>query len=68
VNIPESLINSIRAFSGDTLYEKMDLCRHHVPELSVIMKQPVDGRKTFRKLVPIPDSEGKTRLIAIGDY
>lgn len=68
VNIPESLANSIKIFSGTTLSEKMDLCRHHLSELSGIMGQPLLGRKTYRKLVAIPDSEGKTRLIAIGDY
>jgi hypothetical protein len=68
VNIPESLTNSIKVFSGTTLSEKMDTCRRHLSELSVIMNQPLTGRKTFRKLTAIPDSEGKTRLIAIGDY
>jgi hypothetical protein len=68
VNIPESLANSIKTFSGPTLSEKMDTCRHHLSELSEIMDQPFQDRKTFRRLIAIPDSEGKTRLIAIGDY
>lgn len=68
VNLPESLVNSIKTFSGDLLSEKMDLCRRHQSELSVIMNQPVVTGKPVRKLVAIPDSEGKTRLIAIGDY
>jgi hypothetical protein len=68
VNIPESLTNSIKIFGGLTLSEKMDTCRRHVTELSGIMNQPLTGRKSFRKLLAIPDSEGKTRLIAIGDY
>jgi hypothetical protein len=46
----------------------MDTTYRHLSELSVIMNQPLDGRKTYRRLVAIPDSEGKTRLIAIGDY
>jgi hypothetical protein len=32
------------------------------------MGNPLTGPKTFRKITAIPDSEGKTRLIAIGDY
>jgi len=69
VNIPKSLANSILNFGGTELSDKMDLCYRHLSELSVIMNQPLKGNNTtFRRLVAIPDSEGKTRLIAIGDY
>jgi len=69
VNIPESLTNSIADFGGPLLSEKMALCRHHLSELSVLMDQPLSlNKKCFRKITAIPDSEGKTRLIAIGDY
>lgn len=68
VNIPESLTNSIKIFGGSTLSEKMDTCYRHLSELSEIMIQPLKHEKSFRRLVAIPDSEGKTRLIAIGDY
>jgi hypothetical protein len=70
VNIPESLINSICVFShGSSLPKKLDLCRRHVDLLSGLMDQPLtSNRKCFRKITSIPDSEGKTRLIAIGDY
>lgn len=68
VNIPESLANSIKIFGGPTLSEKMDTCYRHLSELSVIMNQPFEFNKKVRRLVCIPDSEGKTRLIAIGDY
>jgi hypothetical protein len=68
VNIPESLVNSIKTFAGPILSEKMDTVSRHLSELSEIFGQPLEGRKTFRRLTAIPDSEGKTRLIAIGDY
>lgn len=70
VNIPESLADSIAEFStGSLLKEKMDICRQHLSELSELMHQPLNlRRKTFRRMCAIQDSEGKTRLVAIGDY
>lgn len=67
-NLPKSLTDSISVFAGPVLAEKMNTCYHHLTELSEIMGQPLTGRKSFRKLIAIPDSEGKTRLIAVGDY
>ena len=56
VNIPESLANSIKTFSGPTLSEKMDTCRQHLSELSVIMTHPFSLPNPFRNLSAIPAS------------
>jgi hypothetical protein len=69
VSIPESLINSISTFGGEELSHNMALLRRHALELSEVLDQPLDTRKSsFRKVIAFPDSEGKTRLIALGDY
>jgi hypothetical protein len=71
VSIPESLINSIIEFSGsEELSKNLVLLRRHASELSEVLEQPLDCHNltSFRKVVAFPDSEGKTRMIAIGDY
>lgn len=69
VNLPESLINSIACFSGsEELSSNMALLRRHASELSEVLEQPIASNSSFRRVVAFPDSEGKTRLIALGDY
>lgn len=69
VSLPKSLINSISIFGGDQLSENMALLRKYASELSEVLDQPLESEKTtIRRIVAFPDSEGKTRLIAIGDY
>ena len=68
VNLPKSLIVSISILGGDLLKKKMEGLLSQVYPLSVIMEQPINLNQIYRKISAIPDSEGKTRLIAIGDY
>lgn len=67
--IPESLESSIATLGGPDLKFRMEQCRSNEAKLRDILKQPVLKRKLkFRKLTCIHSSEGKTRVIAIGDY
>jgi hypothetical protein len=67
-NIPESLICSIEQVGGKALVENMDLLYHNRDRVREAMKQPKGNKKSFRKLVVIPDKEYKSRPVAIGDY
>jgi hypothetical protein len=68
VCLPKSLIDSILILGGETLNKKMNDCLSHSSELSILMIQPCELLQPIRKISAIEDSEGKTRLIAIGDY
>jgi hypothetical protein len=67
-NLPNHLINSIREFGGDRFCERFDRIRYSYPELSKLFDQPIGIKKPIRRISVFPDSEGKTRIIAIGDY
>jgi hypothetical protein len=69
VSIPESLINSISVLGGEELSSNMTLLRRHALELSKVLDQPISSQKSsYRRITAVPDKEGKTRLIAAGDY
>jgi hypothetical protein len=68
VNIPESLIKSISTVGGKLLESNMKKVLSQKDVLSELLYQPIRPNQSFRKLSAISDSEGKTRLIAIGDY
>lgn len=67
--LPGSLLESIRIVGGDVLHQKMVNLLRALPS---ILSSPLDLHKRscveFRRLVGIEDKEGKTRVIALGDY
>jgi len=63
--LPESLIDSIRSIGGEKLFSKMSILLKHIVLLVSHFK--TEGTH-FRKVVCIPDREGKTREVAIMDY
>jgi hypothetical protein len=67
-NLPESLIDSIEVIGGTDLGSKLRLVRENSEIYGKHLNQPLEGKPTFRKLSYFPDKEGKTRVIAIGDY
>lgn len=67
MTIPKSLYNAIALLGGSQLSDKMDLCLQHVEELREFFSFR-SVNKSFRRLSSFSDSEGKTRLVAIGDY
>lgn len=69
VSLPETLYQQIGVLGGDRLREIMDAIMLDVPFLETSGQEyftPKPG--IVRKLVGIPDLEGKTRTIAILDY
>jgi len=67
--LPESLRESIACLGGPDLKERMTLCHSNLDFLRKRMNQPRSKRKLrFRKLSSIHGPEGKTRIVAIGDY
>lgn len=67
--IPESLRESIACLGGSDLKERMTLVHSNLDFLRERMKQPRSKKDLrFRKLSPIHGPEGKTRVVAIGDY
>lgn len=67
-NIPDSLRRSIAVLGGPSLEEKMERVYRNKDLLRSHLNQPKSGKTDFRRLSAIEDSEGKTRMIAIGDY
>ena len=68
MNIPENLLSSIKVFGGPSLGDRIDTVRSNAPLLSQLFNQPIDLNRPIRRLAPVKDSEGKTRVVAIGDY
>lgn len=46
----------------------MDRVHRNINHLRELLHQPKSGKTEFRRLSALEDSEGKTRLVAIGDY
>jgi len=73
-NIPKSLIESITVLGGPKLGLRINSLLTCIPELRECMHQPIISKKgskpskIFRKISYFADPEGKTRVIAIGDY
>lgn len=74
-NLPKSLIQSIKVLGGPKVGLRIDSILTCLPELRECMEQPtilkkgkVIPSKVFRKISYFADPEGKTRVIAIGDY
>jgi len=67
-NLPSSLLDSILIVGGAKLRENVNLVKENLESLSEITKQPYSEKSAIRKLSYFPDKEGKTRVIAIGDY
>jgi len=67
-NLTTSLKESISVIGGPDFEEQFMLVSNNLDNLSEVTKQPIDGKTSFRKLSYFPDKEGKTRVIAIGDY
>lgn len=63
--LPETLKQAIKIIGGSKLASRMDALEGSLPFLLPYFNK--EG-KYFRKVVPIPDVEGKTREIAILDY
>jgi len=67
-NIPSPLLDSIRLLGGSKFSERLDSLCQWYPELAKIFDQPIGIKTPIRRISVFPDSEGKTRIIAIGDY
>lgn len=70
-NIPDSLQSSICRLGGPVLERWMRLCRSNSDLICDIFNWPKScdvKSHSIRKITAIPDSEGKTRVVAIGDY
>jgi len=67
-NLPLHLIKSIKIVGGSHFCKQFDSLLLSYPELAKLMDQPIGIKKPIRRLSVFPDSEGKTRIIAIGDY
>jgi hypothetical protein len=67
-NLPLHLIKSLKIIGGEKFCEHFDRLLLSYPELAKLMNQPIGIKKPIRRLSTFPDSEGKTRIIAIGDY
>lgn len=65
--LPESLLHSIEVLAGPDLGEKIRKLRVLPERFQGVFPVP-DGNDKIRKVVGIPDKEGKTRVIAILDY
>jgi hypothetical protein len=68
INLPTSLVDSIEVIGGSELGSKLKLVRENSEIYAKHLKQPLVGKPIFRKLNYIADKEGKTRVIAAGDY
>lgn len=66
LNLPDRLKQDIKVLGGPVLARLIDLYEESKDILSYLFK--VGEKTTFRKLSCFPDREGKTRVIAIGDY
>lgn len=64
--LPPSLVESIKAIGGVSLSIHIDILQRFAPYLSKCFPSRREG--SIRKVVGIPDKEGKTRVIAILDY
>jgi len=67
-SLPMKLIKSIKILGGKDLGQRLDLVRQNSSLIGKIMKQPFNCNSVIRRIHCFPDSEGKTRVIAIGDY
>lgn len=67
-NLPEILRINIAKIGGTKLKDNMELCLLNIGTLKELLELPSVNKTTFRRLTSFKDSEGKTRLIAIGDY
>lgn len=70
-NIPNDLELSICRLGGPVLERWMRLCRSNADLICDIFDWPKSSEcnsHSIRKITAIPDSEGKTRVVAIGDY
>lgn len=68
VSLPKSLIKSISVLGGKVLAKKLDLIRQNPTLIGKLMNQHIDYNCNLRRIHCFSDSEGKTRVIAIGDY
>lgn len=66
--VPDSLMTKLRRFGGPDFSDRVTALLN--PHLKRYFESWFPTRKqgTFRKITDIPDREGKTRTIAIGDY
>lgn len=67
-NLPSSLLDSIAKLGGTSLELRLKILLEHIELLRISFDQPKSNKKDFRKLSYFADSEGKTRIVAIGDY
>nr|UPW42158.1 MAG: putative RNA dependent RNA polymerase [Guangdong mito-like virus 4] len=65
--LPQSLIAAIKVIGGETLANFIDLALRYKWLLRTLFKI-VDEPTPFRRLAHFADKEGKTRVIALGDY
>jgi len=67
-SLPSTLLNHLRSFAGPEFIERVDHLLN--PDYPRFWDKLFPSKRsgTFRKIVAIPDKEGKTRVIAIGDY
>jgi len=67
-NLPDTLRNSIAILGGKDLELRMNSLLKNVTVLREYFDQPKSGKTDFRKISYFSDTEGKTRVVAIGDY
>lgn len=67
-NLPSHLIRSMKLLGGADFRKQLDSLLLSYPELAKLFDQPIGIKTPIRRISVFPDSEGKTRIIAIGDY
>jgi hypothetical protein len=66
-SLPTSLVESIKVIGGEKLGSFMDFALRKREFLSSIFLIPAQ-QTPFRRIVYFADKEGKTRVVALGDY
>jgi len=67
-NIPVHIQSRLRLLGGKAFATNFDRMVDFNLELASLMQADVRRNKPYRKLSTFADSEGKTRVVAIGDY
>lgn len=67
-NLPRSLLDSIGVLGGKGMELRINSLLTNVTVLRKYFDQPKSGKTIFRKISYFSDTEGKTRVVAIGDY
>ena len=68
VSLPEKLRDSLRTLGGERLSGFISMALGLIGDIQECIPQSAKRSGAFRRLTYFADKEGKTRVIAIGDY